>query len=45
MFGASGSGTTALGRYVAEKNGYFFMDTDDYLWEPTDPPYRSLRSN
>ncbi len=39
IFGASGSGTTTLGRYLSEELGCFHMDTDDYYWEPTDPPY------
>lgn len=32
FFGASGAGTTTLGKYVAKKYNYFFMDTDDYYW-------------
>lgn len=44
IYGASGSGTTTLGRYISEKSGYFFMDTDDYFWEPTNPPYTVKRS-
>ncbi|MBO4637156.1 MAG: shikimate kinase [Clostridiales bacterium] len=43
LFGASGSGTTTFGRYIAEKTGGFFMDTDDYFWAPTDPPYTTKR--
>ena len=31
IYGASGSGTSAIGRYISEKLGYFFMDTDDYF--------------
>lgn len=44
IFGASGSGTSTLGRYISDKLGYFFMDTDDYFWEPTDPPYTKKRN-
>lgn len=44
IYGASGSGTSTLGRYISEKSGYFFMDTDDYFWEPTNPPYTVKRS-
>ncbi len=29
IFGASGSGTSTLGRFICEKTGFFFMDTDD----------------
>ena len=28
IFGASGSGTSTLGRKICEELGYFFMDTD-----------------
>lgn len=43
IYGASGSGTTTLGRYISEKLRYFFMDTDDYFWVPTNPPYTTKR--
>ena len=43
IYGASGSGTSTLGRYLGDKFGYFFMDTDDYFWLPTDPPYTKKR--
>lgn len=43
IFGAAGSGTSTLGRYVSENSGYFFMDTDDYFWLPTDPPFTQKR--
>ncbi len=43
IYGASGSGTSTLGKYICEKSGYFFMDTDDYFWEPTNPPYTVKR--
>lgn len=44
LFGASGSGTSTLGRAIADRCNYFFMDTDDYFWEPTDPPYTTKRA-
>ncbi len=44
IFGASGAGTSTLGRYMAARLGFFFMDTDDYFWEPTDPPYTKKRA-
>ena len=31
IFGASGSGTTTLGKKISEELGYSFMDTDDYF--------------
>lgn len=43
IFGGSGSGTSTLGRAVAEKYGYVFLDTDDYFWMPTDPPFQQKR--
>lgn len=44
LYGASGSGTSSLGRYIAEKSGCFFMDTDDYYWAPTNPPFTLKRT-
>lgn len=44
IYGASGSGTTALGKYISEQLNYTFMDTDDYFWKPTDPPYEEKRN-
>ena len=43
IFGASGSGTSTLGREIASGLGYRFMDTDDYFWLPTDPKYTHKR--
>ncbi len=44
IYGASGSGTSTLGRFIRDKLGYHFMDTDDYFWEATNPPYQIKRS-
>lgn len=41
--GASGSGTTTLGRAVAAALGCAQLDTDDYYWVPTVPPYQQKR--
>jgi Shikimate kinase len=38
ILGASGSGTTTLGRALAERLQYPHFDTDDSFWVPTDPP-------
>ena len=43
LFGASGSGTTTLGRELAEKLGYAHLDTDAYFWLPTDPAFTQKR--
>jgi adenylate kinase family enzyme len=39
VFGASGSGTSTLGRALASALGVAFLDSDDFFWEPTDPPF------
>ena len=43
IFGASGSGTTTLGKAICNVCGYTFMDTDDYFWMPTEPPFQQKR--
>ena len=42
--GASGSGTTTLGRAVAQRLAMPHFDTDDIFWVPTDPPYQRKRN-
>jgi adenylate kinase family enzyme len=44
ILGASGSGTTTLGRALAECLQCSHFDTDDYFWLPTDPPYTHQRA-
>lgn len=43
VMGASGSGTTSLGMALAEKLGIPHLDSDDFYWMPTDPPYTTPR--
>jgi len=43
ILGASGSGTSTLGRAIAQSFGHVHLDTDDYFWEPTDPPFQRPR--
>lgn len=43
VYGASGSGTSTLGKAIAEHYGYRQLDTDDYFWLPTDPPFVTSR--
>lgn len=43
IFGASGAGTTTLGRALAADMGLVHMDTDDYFWLPTDPKFTTKR--
>jgi adenylate kinase family enzyme len=43
IVGASASGTTTLGRALAARTGARHLDTDDFYWMPTDPPYTMPR--
>jgi adenylate kinase family enzyme len=43
LVGASGSGTTTLGKALAEHIGGLHLDTDDFYWAPTDPPFTDPR--
>ncbi|MBY3466437.1 adenylate kinase [Rhizobium laguerreae] len=43
VMGASGSGTTSLGRALAERLDIAHLDTDDFFWMPTDPPFTTPR--
>jgi len=43
VFGASGSGTTSLAAALALRHGHRHLDTDDFYWLPTDPPYQCPR--
>lgn len=44
IFGASGSGTSTLGRALAPVFGLPCFDADDYYWLPTDPPFTTKRN-
>ncbi|AUW44660.1 ATP-binding protein [Rhizobium leguminosarum] len=44
VMGASGSGTTSLGRALAERLDIAHLDTDDFFWMPTDPPFTTPRN-
>ena len=44
IFGASGAGTSTLGKTICARTGFRFRDSDDYIWQPTDPPFTALRS-
>jgi len=39
VVGASGAGTTTLGQALEREYGYKWLDTDDYFWMPTNPPF------
>src|SRR5262245_39698064 len=43
IVGASGSGTTTLGRALANRLGHPHVDADSLFWLPTDPPFTAKR--
>ncbi len=43
LFGASGAGVTTLGAALGTALGLPYFDTDDYFWEPSDPPFTVRR--
>ncbi len=43
ILGASGSGTSTLARAIADFAGYRPLDTDDFYWQPSDPPFQKKR--
>lgn len=42
--GASGSGTTTLGRAIAQEWGVPHADSDDYFWLPSPQPFTTQRA-
>jgi len=40
IFGASGSGTTTLGKAIAKELNGTHLDADDYYWKKTVPPFQ-----
>ena len=43
ILGASGSGTSTLGHLIEKVYGFKHLDTDDYYWLPTNPPFTMQR--
>ena len=43
IVGASGSGTSSLAAELAGRYGHRHLDTDDFYWRRTDPPFREKR--
>src|SRR5690606_13397425 len=41
--GACGSGTSTLGRALAEELGAAFIEADDIFWRPSEPPFQHIR--
>jgi len=44
IIGGSGSGTSTLGRAVAQRLGIGSFDCDDYFHGPSDPPFQNPRT-
>jgi uridine kinase len=44
ILGASGSGSTTLGKALSVRFGIPHFDSDDFYWMPTDPPFCVKRS-
>tara|TARA_R100001369_G_scaffold2099_2_gene6642 strand:- start:673 stop:1230 length:558 start_codon:yes stop_codon:yes gene_type:complete len=44
IFGASGSGTTTLGKEIEKKTDFKHLDVDDYYWKKTEPPFQEKLS-
>jgi len=42
--GAAGSGCSTLASALARDHGLVHLETDDFFWAPTDPPYQVRRS-
>lgn len=43
ILGASGSGTSTLGKALCARHGGTHVDTDDVFWLKTDPPFTDIR--
>ncbi|MCL2109544.1 MAG: hypothetical protein FWH20_09415 [Oscillospiraceae bacterium] len=43
IVGASGAGTTTLAQALEQKHGYKWLDTDNFFWLPTNPPFTNSR--
>jgi adenylate kinase family enzyme len=41
--GAAGAGVSTLGRALAARTGAAHLDTDEFYWLPSDPPYKDKR--
>lgn len=43
ILGAAGSGTSTLGKIIAEEYGYQWLDVDEYYWEKSEIPFTVAR--
>ena len=39
IFGATGTGKTTFGKSLSKRLNWKFLDSDDYYWEKTNPPF------
>ncbi len=44
IIGASGSGTTTVGKRLAKELDFSHIETDDLFWLPVDPPFSQYRN-
>lgn len=44
IIGASGAGTTTVGKKLANRLGNVHIESDDLFWFPTNPPYTKFRN-
>jgi len=42
ILGASGAGVTTVGWALAARHGLLHLDSDDYYWQQTDPPFTTI---
>lgn len=40
IFGASGTGKTTLAKEIAKDTNFIHLDSDDFYWKKTTPPYK-----
>ncbi len=40
IFGATGTGKTTLAAEFAKRTGFTHLDSDDYYWRKTNPPFQ-----
>lgn len=44
IFGASGSGTTTLAHHFSLQSEFHHLDSDDYYWLKSEPPFEQKRN-
>ncbi len=41
IFGAAGTGKSTFGKSISKKLNWTFLDSDDYYWKKTNPPFET----